>query len=134
MVSVTIMGRLVEDPKEFKDGCVDFRIASDAGKKDGETTFLDVVCFDKTAEFVMKWFKKGKPALVVGELNQRSFKRKDGTNGEGFRVNAYNVSFVSDGTGGKDKGNGAHASKPDAAPAAAPNGPAASIDIDDLPF
>ena len=48
-------------------------------KKDGEADadFFKYVAFNKTAEFIGKYFKKGQKALIMGELNNNNYE-KDG--------------------------------------------------------
>lgn len=40
--------------------------------------FIDCVAWRERAEFVAKYFKKGKPILVIGELQSRSYTDKQG--------------------------------------------------------
>lgn len=49
------------------------------GSKDGTTDFIDCVAWRQTAEFIAKYFRKGSSICIVGELQKRSYKAKDGT-------------------------------------------------------
>ena len=96
-----------------------------------ETDFINVVAWRKTAEFVSQWFKKGKPILIDGEIQTRSYTDNQGNKRYVTEVVANEVAFV----GGKDENNqGGNAYVPQAyTPDAAPNFEPVS-DEDDLPF
>jgi len=73
------MGRLTRDPELRRTGngiaVVTFSIAveRDRKTKDGEreTDFIDVVAWRNTAEFVSKYFSKGRMAIVEGKIQIR---------------------------------------------------------------
>lgn len=102
MNKVIFMGRLVADP-EFsqtqggKSVCK-FRIAVDrAYTKDGQekqSDFFQLAAFGKTAEFVNKYFTKGKPALVEGRIQNNNYKGSDGKMQYHNQLIADNVSFT----------------------------------------
>jgi len=83
---ITITGNLVYDP-EFSGGNgrksrAKFRIAStprhrepDGTWADGDTTFLDVVCFDSLAENVVQSLGRGSAVIVNGRLQTRTVER-----------------------------------------------------------
>lgn len=83
---ITITGNLVYDP-EFSGGNgkksrAKFRIAStprhrdpDGTWVDGDTTFLDVVCFASLAENVVQSLGRGSPVIVNGRLQTRTVER-----------------------------------------------------------
>ncbi len=123
MYSITIMmGRLVEDP-ELRHTANDiavctFRIAVDRPyKRDGKAIadFFDVVAWRNTAEFACKYFKKGKPILIQGHLETRSFSDNDG--GKRYRTEliAEQIHFAGD-----SSGSGSKPPLPDPPPSAAP--------------
>lgn len=69
---VHIIGRLTRDP-EVKQATVkvcNFSIATSKKKKDGteKAEFHNMVAFDKTAELVLNYLKKGSQCYVQGEL------------------------------------------------------------------
>lgn len=118
MNKAIIMGRLTRDPElKFSSsnmGICSFSVAVDRKfKRDGEPTadFLNVVTFGKTAEFVSKWFSKGKLILVCGRIQVRNWEDKDGNKRTSFDIVADEVSFAGD-KGGNDtpRGNSAPAS------------------------
>ncbi len=96
---VILVGNLVADPelKITPSGVnvTKFRIA--VGRrfaKNGETDFIDIVAWRNTAEFVYKYFSKGKPILVSGSLQNRIWDKPDGSKGYATEVIADEVSFV----------------------------------------
>ena len=96
--SVTIMGRFVRDPELRSAGqhrVVNFTLACerDYGGDARETDFIDCVAWNKEAEFVSKFFTKGRMALVTGSLESTKWEDKDGNKRTGWRVNADHVYF-----------------------------------------
>ena len=83
---IVLMGRLTRDPelRKTQSGTpvCSFSLAVDRDyKKDGEkkeTDFIDIVAWRATAEFVSKFFTKGRMAVVEGRLQIRDSKPKDG--------------------------------------------------------
>ncbi len=101
MNNVAIAGRLVADPelKVTPNGVetTTFRIAVEREYKTGEekkADFFDIVCWRKTAAFVCKYFKKGKPIGIIGRLQSRTYQVKDGTNRYVVEIVADSVEFV----------------------------------------
>ena len=108
-----MMGRIVNDPelKTTPSGlsvCT-FRIAVDRNyQKKGEekvTDFFNVTAWRGTAEFVTKWFAKGRMILIEGELQTRQYTDKNGNPATWYEINASNVYF----TGEKSKESSANA-------------------------
>jgi single-strand DNA-binding protein len=56
--------------------------------------FFTVVAWGNKAEFVGKYFSKGKPILVCGRLENRSWTDKNGNNRISTEIIAEEVSFV----------------------------------------
>ena len=98
---VIIMGRLVKDPElrrtQSGTAVTSFRIAVDRDFKgqDGskQADFFDVVAWRATAEFVSKYFTKGRMAIVEGRLQLRDWQDKDGNKRRSAEVVADNVYF-----------------------------------------
>ena len=98
---IFIMGRLTRDPElrrlENGTAVTRFSLAVDRDFKsqNGErsTDFIDVVAWRSTAEFVSKYFSKGRMAIVEGRLQIRDWKDKDGNNRRSAEVVADNVYF-----------------------------------------
>ena len=98
---IIIMGRLTRDPElrrtASSTAVAGFTLAVDRDFKsqNGEksTDFIDVVAWRNTAEFVAKYFTKGRMAVVEGRLQIRDWKDKDGNNRRSAEVVADNVYF-----------------------------------------
>ena len=98
---IFIMGRLTRDPelRRTQSGtavtsfslAVDRDFKSQSGEK--ETDFIDVVAWRSTAEFVSKYFTKGRMAVVEGRLQIRDWTDKDGGKRRSAEVVADNVYF-----------------------------------------
>ena len=84
--NVTLMGRICNDIELRRTGngtavsSFTLAVERDVKKENGEkeTDFIDIVCWGKTAEFVQKYFGKGKMAIVKGRLQARRWEDKDG--------------------------------------------------------
>jgi single-strand DNA-binding protein len=75
---VALIGRLTRDPEtKFTQAgkpVSKFSIAVDTGFGDRKaTSFFDVTAWQKTAEFVDKYFKKGAKIAITGRLNQETW-------------------------------------------------------------
>ena len=109
---IVIMGRLARDPElrrtQTGTPVASFRLAVDRDFKDkstGErsTDWIDVVAWRATAEFVSRYFTKGRMAVVEGRLQMRDWTDKDGNKRTSAEVVADNVYFGDskrDGEGG----------------------------------
>ena len=160
---IVLMGRLTRDPELRRTGTgiavASFSIAVDrdfGSKETGEkeTDFIDIVAWRNTAEFVSKYFTKGRMAVVSGRLQIRNWNDKDGNKRRSAEVVANNVYFgdskrdsESGGSyasgssyGGNNYAAGSSYSAPAApsyaAPASAPASDFAMLEDDDaqLPF
>ena len=98
---VFIRGRLTRDPElrrtQSGTAATSFSLAVDRDYKsqsgEKETDFIDVVAWRSTAEFVAKYFTKGRMAVVEGRLQIREWKDKDGNNRRSAEVVADNIYF-----------------------------------------
>ena len=150
---IVLMGRLTRDPELRRTGSgiavASFTLAVDrdyaAQGAERETDFVDIVAWRSTAEFVSKYFTKGRMAVVSGRLQIRNWQDKDGNKRRSAEVVANDVYFGDskrDGAapGGFDQSIPSYASAPAPASYAAPaNGGAsdfAMLDDNDpeLPF
>jgi len=110
---IVIMGRLARDPelRRTQSGIAvtSFRIACDRDFKsqNGEkgTDWVDVVAWRQTAEFVSKYFAKGRMAIVEGRLQSRDWTDKDGNKRTTLEVVADNVYFGDSKRDGADRGD-----------------------------
>lgn len=86
MNKVTLLGRLAQDPEirytNNGKAVTNFTMAVDRGKDKG-ADFIPVVFWDKTAETIGNYVKKGQRLLIEGRLQVRSY---ENTNGEKRRV------------------------------------------------
>ena len=119
-----LIGRLVADPelRQTPNGvsvCT-FRIAVDRAysPKGGEkqADFLDIVAWRQQAEFVSRYFNKGKLILVEGSIQSRSYTDKNDQKRTAVEVVADNVRFVGS-KGDNPVGGGNSQSAPGALPA-----------------
>lgn len=99
---IILMGRLTRDPElRYTQSSVpvaSFTLAVDRdfkNKVSGEksTDFIDVVVWRQTAEFVSKYFTKGRMAAVDGRLQIREWIDKEGSKRRTAEVVAENVYF-----------------------------------------
>ena len=98
---VVLMGRLTKDPELRRTGSgtavTSFSLACDRDFKsqsgEKETDFIEVVAWKNTAEFVSKYFSKGRMAVVEGRLQIRDWTDKDGGKRRSAEVVADNVYF-----------------------------------------
>ncbi|MFA5485715.1 MAG: single-stranded DNA-binding protein [Bacilli bacterium] len=130
---VVLVGRLVRDPElrrtQTNLAVTTFTVAVDNRGKDAGASFLPVVCWNQTAEFVANYLKKGNLVGVDGRLQQRSYENQ-------AKQKVYVIEIVADTVqaleslqareGGVEQGY-----TPDQAPA-----PQSGVDVsdDDLPF
>ncbi len=99
---ILIMGRLTRDPELRRTGSgtavTSFSLACDRDFKsqsgDKETDFIEVVAWKNTAEFVSKYFGKGRMAVVDGRLQIRDWTDKAGNKRTTAEVVADNVYFA----------------------------------------
>ena len=98
---IVLMGRLTRDPElrrtQSGTAVTSFSLAVDRDFKsqngEKETDFIDVVAWRATAEFVSKYFTKGRMAVVEGRLQLRDWTDKDGNKRRSAEVVADSVYF-----------------------------------------
>lgn len=99
---ITIMGRLVRDPelRHTQSGipvCT-FRIAVDRdySAQDGNrpTDFFDVTAWRGTAEFISRYFAKGRMITVDGRLQTQDWTDRDGNRRVSIGIVAESVYFA----------------------------------------
>ena len=98
---IILMGRLTRDPElrrtQSGTSVASFSLAverdfkSQSGEK--ETDFIDIVAWRNTADFVSKYFTKGRMAVVEGRLQMRDWTDKDGGKRRSAEVIADHVYF-----------------------------------------
>ena len=143
---ITIMGRLVKDPelRRTQSGVAvcSFTVAVDRDFQSREaaekqTDFIDVVAWRQTAEFVSKYFTKGRMIVVDGSLQSRKWQDKTSQNRVSWEVLANNIYFGDskrDGMSGGDYSAPAYGAPADSYSAPS-SGSFAEIEEDgELPF
>ena len=98
---IVLMGRLTRDPELRRTGSgaavASFTLAVDrdftAQGAERETDFVDIVAWRNTAEFVSKYFTKGRMAVEEGRLQMRDWQDKNGSNRRSAEVVADNMYF-----------------------------------------
>ena len=99
---IVIQGRMCADPvlRHTQTGtavasftlAVDRDFKNQSGEK--EADFINCVAWKGTAEFVSRFFTKGRMAVVEGRLQSRRYTDKDGNNRTAYEVVASSVYFV----------------------------------------
>ena len=98
---IILMGRLTRDPElrrtQSGPAVTSFSIACDRDFKsqggEKETDFIDIVAWRGTAEFVSKYFTKGRMAIVEGRLQIRDWTDNNGSKRRSAEVIADNIYF-----------------------------------------
>ena len=114
---VFLQGRLVADPelRKTQQGTpvASYRLAVDRGYKSKDPNaqnadFINVVSWRNTAEFVCKYFTKGRMMLVEGRLQMRDYTDKDGNRRVAAEIVTDNVYFCDSpkGDSGTSSGGG----------------------------
>ena len=152
MNNVILIGRLVADPelRTTQSGLevTTFRVAVDRPySKDGEkkADFIDVVAWRRTAAFICQYFEKGKPIVINGSLQTRSYEAKDGSKRFVTEVLAENVEFAPSSKNNGNTGAQTYSQPSYTAPTAAAPSPEGLVESntdkpldinldDDLPF
>ena len=132
-----VIGRLGRDPESKFDkngtALTDFSVA--CNNRDGSTTWYNVAAWGKLGEICNEYLTKGKQVFISGDLNFRTYEKKDGTMGFSHDIRAGSMQML----GSKaDSGDTTDTATPTKAPVSRPatrNVPQATNDSDsDLPF
>src|SRR5262245_6735199 len=102
-------------------------------RKGADTTWVNVVCFDKLAEVVQQYVTKGKQVYVAGRLQIRKYTSKDGQERTATEVVASTVQFLG-GVRDRDAGDDAADRVTAAFGPGVKTQPAADDDEESLPF
>ncbi len=148
---VTLMGNLTRDPelRQTPNGqsVCSFSLALNRSYKgsDGNwqeaTDYIDVVAWGPLGERVAQYLTKGRPALVSGRLQSRSWEQ-EGQKRSKVEVVAQDVTFLGGRGEGGNGGGEYDQSAPTAKPAASKNSKDVAIEdigdepinLDDIPF
>lgn len=99
--SVIMMGRLTADPElrttQSGKTVASFTLAVDRDYQpngaEKQADFIDCTAWDKKAEFVCKYFAKGRMAIVKGRLETDAYNDKDGHKRKSVKIIAENIYF-----------------------------------------
>lgn len=101
---VFLIGRLGQDPEmrytPSGTAVTDFPMATDRRYKDREgnlqkeTTWHDIVCWGKTAEFVAEYLQKGRLVFVEGEIRRDTWEDRNGQKRVNVKINARNIQLL----------------------------------------
>jgi len=95
MNKVILLGRLCADPelKTTPTGKTVTSISVAVKDYSQNTHFIDVVAWGNTAEFICKYFKKGKPIIIDGSITTRNSEDRQGNKRKAVEVLANKVEF-----------------------------------------
>lgn len=143
---IVIMGRLTRDPElrrtQSGTAVCTFTVAVDRDfqsreSQEKQTDFIDCVAWRSTAEFVCKYFTKGRMIVVDGSLQSRKWTDKNGQNRVSWEIQASNLYFGDskrDGQGGGDYAAPSYGSPVESYTAPAGGGFAEIEEDGELPF
>ena len=104
MNNVQLLGRLVKDVElaqtKTKKVYGRFTLAVPNGEN---AMFIDCVAFDKLAETIEKYVKKGNRLLVEGSINVSSYQDKDGNNRKSTNIYVNKITFIESAKKSEDK-------------------------------
>ncbi len=102
---VILMGNLTRDPEHrvtpsglsiCKLGmAVNRKYTKQDGTKAEDTTFVDIDAFDKQAEIISKYFKRGDPILIEGRLRLDTWESNTGEKRSKLKVVLDRFEFIS---------------------------------------
>jgi single-strand DNA-binding protein len=101
---VILVGNLTRDPEirytQSGKGVTKFTLAVNNPRNKEETTFVDIVAWDRLGETCNTYLKKGTNTLVEGRLVIRSYDDKDGNKRKATEVVIDNMQMLGSRTGG----------------------------------
>jgi single-strand DNA-binding protein len=107
---VILVGNLTRDPEirytQSGKGVTKFSLAVNNPRNKEETTFVDIVAWDKLGETCNTYLKKGTNCLVEGRLVIRSYDDKDGNKRKATEVVIDNMQMLGSRPGGGEGGEG----------------------------
>ena len=100
---VVLHGRLTNHPElrttDSGKSVTRFTLAVERDYSTGDekvTDFINIVAWNKTAEFITRYFTKGKQMIVKGSLQVRKYQTQNGENRYTTEVRVDNVYFAGD--------------------------------------
>ena len=137
---VILIGNMTADP-ELKQTAAGISVCSfsiavnrrfaKAEQGQQNVDFINIVTWRQSAEFVSRYFKKGNPILICGQLQTRTWTDNQGQKRYATEVVADEVSFVTSATQGAGVPQGAQGYTPDAY--GAPSYSTSSANFEELP-
>lgn len=149
MNTIVIKGRLTRDPEirntQTGKSVTNFSVAVNRRFQKDKADFFNVTAWEKTGEFVSKYFHKGQEIAVQGEMQSRDYTDRDGNKRNAWDLIASNVEFCGNKADNQSSAGGSYqpaSGSPDvnsdgAAPAYAAGNTGNFEEIpsdDDLPF
>ena len=134
-----LIGRLVAEPdmRTTPNGVnvATFRIAVNRARDKDKADFISIVCWRERAEFVSRYFSKGKAIGIEGSIQTRDYTDKDGNKRNAFEIVADRLFFVGDKREGETGNQTSQQPSASLAPNVAVSGDFQVVDDDsDLPF
>jgi len=139
---VILVGNLTRDPEirytQSGKGVTKFTLAVNNPRNKEETTFVDIVAWDKLGETCNTYLKKGTNCLVEGRLVIRSYDDKDGNKRKATEVVIDNMQMLGSrpagSSGGEEGGfNGGGRTTAGATASSTPDSFGDDLD-DEIPF
>ena len=97
MNSIHIKGRLTRDPElrntDSGKQVANISVAVNRRFQKDKADFFNVTAWEKSAEFLNKYFRKGQEILVEGEMQSREYTDKDGNKRTAWDIRAENIEF-----------------------------------------
>jgi single-strand DNA-binding protein len=105
---IILVGNLTRDPEirytQSGKAVTKFTLAVNNPRNKEETTFVDVVAWDRLGETCNTYLKKGSSTLVEGRLVIRSYDDKDGNKRKATEVVIDNMQMLSSRGAGSESG------------------------------
>lgn len=137
---VTLMGNLTRDPETRAtpngQSVTNFSLAVNRtwrgqdGSQQENVSYIDCTAWGKTGEIIAQYMQKGRPLLVSGRLDQRSWEQ-DGQKRSKVEVVVEDFNFVGGGAG-SEGGNGGGYSQANSSDSASDNGGGGKAKKDDV--
>lgn len=105
---IIVIGRLVADPelRTTPNGVnvASFRVAVNRPRDKEKSDFFNVVAWRQNAEFITRYFSKGKLIGIEGSLQTRDYTDKEGNRRTAFEIQAERA-FFTESKGGTPSGS-----------------------------
>lgn len=105
---IIVIGRLVADPelRATPNGVnvASFRVAVNRPRDKEKSDFFNVVAWRQNAEFITRYFSKGKLIGIEGSLQTRDYTDKEGNRRTAFEIQAERA-FFTESKGGTPSGS-----------------------------